>query len=347
MLQKDVQEAESLLQRIVTKQPDNLGARADLADFYLAQGKQDKARQLYQDIVDQAPTNAQAYLKLAAFYAQEKQLDKAQETVASGMTRMPDSVLLLENYVRLAIERQRPQDAAAVLEERLVRRPEDVLGHILIGAVATANKDYPAAEKAYRQAMALDESRPDPAASLAHVLVLAGQGEKGVSEAEQRLASPPRPIGAYVLLGSLHEELKQPQKAMAVYERGVVDHPENWIMNNNLAYMISEHSTVPAELDKALELARKAQLLDPENPAVLDTIGWIYYKMGKMSQAHGVLALVTGTNQNVPVFQYHLGVVLAKMGKNDEAKERLRLAVGSKQQFSGKEEAEKIIRELN
>lgn len=347
VLQQEYPEAEALLQRIVRKQPDNPGAMADLADFYLAHEKLEKAFPLYQQIVDQAPTNAHAYLKLAAFHVREKKLDKAVATVASGLNRLPDSALLLEYYVRLAIERQRPEEARPMIEERLRNRPQDILAHILSGAVATAAKDYPAAEQAYRKAMALDENRPDSAASLAHLLVLEGKGEKGVAEAEQRLAEPPRTIGAYLLLGSLYEEMKESGKAITVYERAVADYPENWIMHNNLAYLMSEHAASPAELDRALELAKKAQLLDPENAAVLDTVGWIYYKKGKMSQAQAALSLVTGRNQNNPVFQYHLGMVLAKMGKTEEARERLKLAVDSKQPFSGKEEAARALRELN
>jgi len=346
-LQKDYPEAESLLLRIVTTQPNNPAAMADLADFYLAHGKQDKALQLYQKIVEQVPGNAQSHLKLASFYAREKKLDKAMETVTSGLSRLPDSALLLEYSVRVALDRQRPAEALALIEERLSRHPDDILAHALTGAVAMSGKDYPAAERAYRKAMALDMNRPESAASLANVLVLSGQGEKGVVEAEQQLANPPRTLGAYLLLGSLHEGLKQPQKAIAVYERAVLDHPENWIVNNNLAYLLSEQSASPADLAKALELAKKAQLLDPENYAVLDTIGWIYYKMGKFEQAQAALALVLGGNQNAPVFQYHMGMVQLKLGKNEEAKERLKLAVASGQSFSGKEDAEKALKELN
>jgi len=346
-LQKDYPEVESLLQRIVATQPNNPAAMADLADFYLAQGKQDKALQLYQKIVEQVPGNAQSYLKLASFYVREKKLDKAMETVASGLSRLPDSALLLEYYVRLALDRQRPDEALALIGERLKRHPDDILAYGLTGAVAMAGKDYPAAERAYRKAMALDMNRPESAASLANVLVLAGQGEKGVVETEQQLTTPPRTLGAYLLLGSLYEGLKQPQKAIAVYERAVQDHPENWIVNNNLAYLLSEQGASPADLAKALELAKKAQRLDPENFAVLDTIGWIYYKMEKYDQAQAALSLVLGGGQGNPVFQYHMGMVQLKMGKKEEAKERLKLALASAQSFSGREDAEKALKELN
>jgi len=346
-LQKDYPEVESLLQRIVATQHNNPAAMADLADFYLAQGKQDKALQLYQKIVEQVPGNAQSYLKLASFYAREKKLDKAIETVASGLSRLPDSALLLEYFVRLALDRQRPDEAMALIGERLSRRPDDILAYGLTGAVAMAGKDYPAAERAYRKAMSLDMDRPEAAASLANVLVLSGQGEKGVVEVEQQLTNPPRTLGAYLLLGSLHEGLKQPQKAIAVYERAVQDHPENWIVNNNLAYLLTEQGPSPADLAKALELAKKAQRLDPENFAVLDTIGWIYYKMEKFDQARAVFSLVLGGNQSNPVFQYHMGMVQLKMGKKEEAKERLKLALASSQSFSGKEDAEKALKELN
>jgi len=109
---------------------------------------------------------------------------------------------------------------------------------------------------------------------------------------------------------------------------------------------LSEDPDSKKDLDRALELAKKAQTLKRDEPAVQDTLGWIYYQMGDINQAVGYLEKAVDKKPDVAIFNYHLGMVLFKNGRQEEAKEKLAKAVESSERFYGREEAEKVLKEL-
>ena len=82
----------------------------------------------------------------------------------------------------------------------------------------------------------------------------------------------------------------------------------------------------------------------PEEPGVMDTLGWIYYKMGDNNQAIALLEKVISSVPNDPVFNYHFGMALYKSGRLDEAREKLKIAIDSNKSFKGREEAEKTMK---
>ena len=84
----------------------------------------------------------------------------------------------------------------------------------------------------------------------------------------------------------------------------------------------------------------------PEDPAVLDTLGWIYFKMGDNPTALTTLAKAAGKEPENGLINYHMGMASLKSGKTVEAKEYLKKAVESKQTFDEKEEAKKMLGQL-
>ncbi len=84
----------------------------------------------------------------------------------------------------------------------------------------------------------------------------------------------------------------------------------------------------------------------PEEPALLDTVGWVYFKMGDVSKAVGFLEKAAEKNPENALVNYHTGLANFKSGKVIEAKEHLRKAVESKEEFDGKEEAKKILEKI-
>jgi len=115
---------------------------------------------------------------------------------------------------------------------------------------------------------------------------------------------------------------------------------------NNLAALLSDDPGSDKDLEKALILAKRAYALRSKEPAVLDTLGWIYYQMGDMNQALDLLEKALTTNPENPVFNYHTGMVLYKKGQTDEAREKLAKATEGSDWFYGREEAEKVLKEI-
>jgi len=59
----------------------------------------------------------------------------------------------------------------------------------------------------------------------------------------------------------------------------------------------------------------------PKNPAYLDTIGWIYYKLGDYEQAEKYIKSSVEIRQNSAVVLEHLGDVYWKLGSPGKAQE--------------------------
>jgi len=92
------------------------------------------------------------------------------------------------------------------------------------------------------------------------------------------------------------------------------------VRRNDYAYILSERDNITMEeLKLALQLATNAVSIDPENSAFLDTIGWIYYKMGTYHKAEEYLEKSLSINDNNPVILEHLGDIYVKLNKSSEA----------------------------
>ena len=86
---------------------------------------------------------------------------------------------------------------------------------------------------------------------------------------------------------------------------------------NNYSYTLAERGV---KLSTALDMAQKAISLDPKNPAYLDTIGWIYFKLKKYKKALNYIEQSVLGNENNPVVLEHLGDVLMKVNRSNDAR---------------------------
>ena len=84
----------------------------------------------------------------------------------------------------------------------------------------------------------------------------------------------------------------------------------------------------------------------PNRPEVNVTLGWVYYKKGLASLALPALREAVDKDPSNPTYQYHLGLAYAKTGARQKAKEALQRALAIKADFSGAEEAKKVLKTL-
>ena len=92
---------------------------------------------------------------------------------------------------------------------------------------------------------------------------------------------------------------------------------------NNLAANLTERQ----DLDDALGLALSALNQAPANPAIKDTLGWIYYKKHRFADAHRLLAEASAALPRHPAVRYHHAMTLSKIGKQEEALAELKTAL--------------------
>ena len=63
-------------------------------------------------------------------------------------------------------------------------------------------------------------------------------------------------------------------------------------------------------MDEAVGLIQKALVADPDNGSYLDSLGWAYFKQGKVAEARTHLVRAATLSQDNSVIQDHLGDVL-------------------------------------
>ncbi len=150
----------------------------------------------------------------------------------------------------------------------------------------------------------------------------------------------------YLLLSQVYLEQKNYPKAIQTYERALARKPDFWVAANDLAFLLSENATSGRDLDRALDLAKKAQALQPDNATIFDTIGWVYYKKGDTGKSLDYIGRVQAKFPDSAIINYHMGMALYKSGNRDRAKGFLKKALDSREDFTGRDDAARTLKAL-
>jgi tetratricopeptide (TPR) repeat protein len=187
---------------------------------------------------------------------------------------------------------------------------------------------------------------PVPHNNLANLYLVQGRKKEAISKFEATLTANPKDPSAYLSLALLHEKDQDARAAIQVYERALKENPGFWFAANNLAFLLSEASQGPADLTRAKNLAEGALRLRPNEPAILDTLGWVLFRMGDVTQARALIEQALTGAPEADVLNYHMGAVLVKLGQKDQARDRLLKALDGDEDFAGRKEAERLMKEL-
>ncbi|PYS99130.1 MAG: hypothetical protein DMF63_13760 [Acidobacteria bacterium] len=93
--------------------------------------------------------------------------------------------------------------------------------------------------------------------------------------------------------------------------------PGNPIALNNLGYFLLDRDD---KLQEALGLIQQAVKIDPTNPSYLDSLGWAYFRLGKLADAEANLKEALRLDSSSGTIHEHLGDVYEKEGKSELAR---------------------------
>ncbi|MDQ3056307.1 MAG: tetratricopeptide repeat protein, partial [Pseudomonadota bacterium] len=106
------------------------------------------------------------------------------------------------------------------------------------------------------------------------------------------------------------------ERAEADFRKILVAEPDNVAALNALGYTLADRTTRYAE---ALELIDRARVAEPGSAAIIDSYGWVLYRLGRNKEALVELRRAL-TLQKDPEIAAHLGEVLWVSGDKDEAR---------------------------
>lgn len=134
----------------------------------------------------------------------------------------------------------------------------------------------------------------------------------------QNAAKVEEDAGVLMRVGVLADMQDAPDVAEDALRKFIRLNPNSFVGYNQLAWVFIQRET---RLDEALELARKADELQPGNASVLDNIGWTLFLTGDAKGAIGLLRDANKRSGGVnPDILYHLASAEAEVGAKDRSK---------------------------
>ena len=160
-----------------------------------------------------------------------------------------------------------------------------------------------------------DETRRD-AFLLESVLMQRDKNLQGELEALNRaLAAFPDDVEVMYTRALAFERRDEVDKAIAEFRKILVTDPNNIETLNALGYTLADRTT---RYEEALQLINRARSARPNNPAIIDSYGWVLYKMGKLDEALVQLKRAASLQRD-PEILAHVAEVLLKKGDREGA----------------------------
>ena len=262
----------------------NAELQISLAQMHLEQGHHEAARRLLLPLIgDDSPAPA-AYYLLGLLAEEEGEIDNAllyYRQVAPG----DDFLRARLRAAQMLVENERLPDARAFLRIERLRH-----------------------EASHSELIMLELQLLDDAG-------LTGEGNTLLNQA---LADRPDDESLRYLRAMRGWEMGDFAAMERDLEHILELNPDNAAALNALGYTLADHN-VEGRLEEARELIEQAHALEPGNPAIMDSLGWVYYRLDDPERALPWLerAYTAMPDQEVAA---HLAEVLWATGRHDTAR---------------------------
>lgn len=333
-------EAVTALTELLKKRPDLPEARIILAGAYQLLGQLEFAGAILREQLHFWPGDARSHVLLSLVLRQQNRMPAAREELTKAAELAPGDLAIFSQIVDMDLAEKNFTSAFLRVRELMQKEPHSAAAQFLEAKVYFAQADYPAAETALHNALALDANLLEAYNLLVSIYMATNRLPEAVKQAEAVAARQPENLQALMTLALLREKMKKFAEAADAYEKLLARSPDFAPALNNLACLYADHLNEP---QKAVEIARKARTAQPADPAVADTLGWALFKQQDYPQALALLQESAEKLTTVPEVQFHLGMARYMMGQPDAAKAAFEQALKAPADFVGKEEAQRRL----
>jgi tetratricopeptide (TPR) repeat protein len=309
-------EAFSRLRQMVELNPGNRRLRLQYARL-LTQTDMTKAREQFAILVAQSPGDADMLLSLALVSKETGALDDA-EAYFQKLIAMNQHAQEAHFYLGQLYEQRNDRAAAIAQYEQIPPGPDffQAVGRIIELQMAT--NDVAGARKHLHQ---LREQYPQHAVRLylieAELLTQTKSPQAGsdlMTEALKKFPQQPNLLYTRSMFSERRRDIPLLEKDLrAILQKD----PANVTALNALGYALAN---LTARHDEAYVLIKKALDQKPDDPAIMDSMGWVEYKRGNLSSAREWLEKAYAAFPD-PEVAAHLGEVLWRGGNEKRARE--------------------------
>jgi len=256
--------------------------------------------------------------------------------------------------------------------------PLDADAQIATARLLNALGQYDAAAQTFAQVATDDPAFHSAEIGRAEALRLAGRVEQAIEVLSQLTRSHPELPLSHASLGDIYRQQEQFVDARAAYSAALSGYPEDasirwWLLYsrgmtserldewdaaeadfraslalnpgnpsvlNYLGYSLVDRGL---KYDEALGMIETAVAARPDNGAIVDSLAWVYYKLGRYQEAVAPMERAAELEPNDPILSDHLGDVYWMVGRDVEARFQWRRALSFEPEQA---EADRIRRKL-
>jgi tetratricopeptide (TPR) repeat protein len=253
-----------------------------LAAVYLEENKIDQAVATYQRMIELGGDSAvRGYQGEVDAFRAAHNIDKAveisQKAVAANSKNRDLKLMLAQELA----DQGKPDDAVKMANELLNNTPDDRTAYFAIGQIDIRVRRWKDAEEAFAKAEPLCTKKEDR-------------------------------TYLYFLRGELADRQKKMDQAEGFFHQALEQDRNNAMTLNYLGYMLADKGV---RLPEALTYIKKAVDIEPINGAYLDSLGWVYFKLGDYELAEDNLRQAVERDQTDPTVHMHLGDLYEKTGR--------------------------------
>src|SRR5271168_4984354 len=270
-----------------------------LANVYREQEKTDAAVQTYQLLIAMGGEYAErGYQGQVDAYRDAKQYDKATQVAQQAAQAMPKNKSVQLMLALQLVDTSKSEEGIKLARAQLHGDAGDRDVHLALAQMYTRLRRWKDAADEIDTADALSAQKDGRAEKLG------ASGPIPVSQDDK--------IYIYFLRGALDERQKHYDSAEEQFRKILALDSNNSMTLNYLGYMLADRGV---KLDDALSMVQKAVQLEPQNGAYLDSLGWVYFKMGQYALAEANLRKATERISKDPQVHDHLGELYEKTGR--------------------------------
>ena len=370
--------AKENLEKVVAQSPKDEAAWLDLAGLYIKAGQKEQGKQQVENLLKNNPNSLKGQEALFKIALNDKQWDKAQEVAKrvqqlyskdavgwymsglgyqaankqdaateaflQALQRKPDAIEPLNELIKTYMDMKQPEKAIDKLQQIVKQMPTHVVAYNLLGGVYLSQQKFSESKAAFTKALDLKPDWFAPYRSLAVIEMAQKNRPEAIAILTKGIDKTKGSLELVVDLGRIYRAAGEHQKVIALFEDSYKLHPDAVVVVNNLASYLTEYPQAPGDLERAEKLTEP--LLNTNNPALLDTAGWIAYKQGNYTKAKELLLKVIDIEPRALIPHYHLGMIYAKLNETAQAIDQLQKVVNSKAAFDGMDTAKDTLKKL-
>jgi len=328
---------------LVNRRPDLIQAYLLLIEAAGAIGRLEPLAQSLAANLPTAPNKAQIHYFLGVVQLRLAKDAESRQNLEAALALAPDMLIASIELVNLDLKEGKTDAALARAQSIITKHPKAAVGHVLASRSHAAAKNWNAAEDSAIAAINLAPNEASAYWSLTAALSARLQEPRTLERLETLLAQRGDNALAVLAGGEIYTARKDYVKAKELYEKHLAKFPGASGILNNLAYLLADQLN---QLDRGVELARKAHEIDPASAAIADTLGWLLHRK---NDSRGALPLLQQAARGLPgnpEVNYHLGVVSLAVGDEANALAAFRIAASNGPDVPAKAEAKAKVAEL-